>query len=298
MQQREPSSIFSDISMDVGTEEFGQDEVMDIQDDDNLAGLKFDEDIDNQNIKIVDLSEDGDEDDEDSTHPSILPPKHGFGNNYNKKRKRREMNGDGNLNDSIKNLVDNITSNKGTLSKQESRFANLYKDIHSGKKEEQRQSQTGENDQDNDEVASQFSNLIDTMKSNGRVNGNNSGNKFVDPSRETKKNGDDVNSWKSFTNDLMSSSQGNDLKNRSSVLIEKDEQDDDLLTDLFGNQHKPDSVSNKTTPQKPTSARASALMDAIPELIQDLNDDDNENDNDNTDDDNEEDKWTWQQVES
>ena len=147
----------------------------------------------------------------------------------------------------LKNLVDNI---KDTVPNQESRFAILYKDIHSGKKEEETETETETETrtQTRENQGSQFSNLINTMgslKSNERFNGNNSNNNnnFADSSRQKKKNSDNIDSWKSFTNDLMSSSQstaGNDLKNTSSVLIEKDEEDDDLLTGLFGDEHKPD----------------------------------------------------------
>lgn len=263
MTQREPSSIFSDISMDI----------MDINDggeaDEALAGLKFDQDIDNTNVKVVDLNEDEDdgiESDEDSTHPTILPPKQGFGNNMlgskrnpRKSRMRSRNDNIGNnglgLNDSIKDLVDNITSNKGTLANQESRFANLYQDIHSGKQTET-QNLDG------------LLNNIGSLKSNGTMfNGNNS----IDSSRykqeENKNdNNDNIETWKSFTNDLLSSSAN------TTTQIEKDEEGDDLLTDLFGDQHKPDSNTTKTNKSTETRSRASALMDALPDLIQELND--------------------------
>eukprot|EP01083_Nonionella_stella_P034857 95304_1 len=179
-----------------------------------------------------DDEEDVDEED-DSTHPIILPPKQAV--RFGEKKAK------GNMNDSIKHLIENISSNTAannhsSSSPQQSRFANLYKDIHNKDNTAQQQS-----DGDNE-----------------------------------------IEHWKSFTDDLIKAN-GKDCK------IENDDEGDDLLTDLFGEQHKYHKEEDKESSS--LSSRASLLMGTIPELLKDL-DGASATDECNA---KEQDKWPWQQ---
>merc|ERR1712244_43805 len=152
----------------------------------------------------------------------------------------------------------------------QSRFANLYKDIHSVSNQENEENINIKMEEkeknvnsNNKSRSSKFSNLMGSIDSNS--------------------NKDSIEDWKSFTEDLMGSNHGK---------IEKDEIGDDLLSDLFGDKHRNDeeqkdeSLSFQTDEKEENqtmSSRASKLMSSIPELIATLTETQNEENDENED---------------
>merc|ERR1712228_1157003 len=232
MQHREPLSIFSDDQNDdSGDYQMMQKEVDKVDDDGINLSRKL----------MMDSDEAMDDDDDDTTHPIILPPPP----NPNKLENNK------NNKESIKNLIDSISngSNKESVNGQ-SRFANLYKDIHS------------EQDAVENKTGSKFGDLMNSIRSTKNPSIN---NHEKENSKETKV--ESIENWKSFTKDLMGSSNQSNGKNNAN-------DNDDLLNDLFGD--KQESINNEKT-----SSRASALMDSMPDFMEKSNE--------------ESDKWPWQQ---
>merc|ERR1712228_355307 len=92
-----------------------------------------------------------------------------------------------------------------------------------------------------------FGDLMNSIRSTKNPSIN---NHEKENSKETKV--ESIENWKSFTKDLMGSSNQSNGKNNAN-------DNDDLLNDLFGD--KQESINNEKT-----SSRASALMDSMPVL--------------------------------
>ena len=235
------------------------------------------------------------EDEAVSTHPTVLPPKKTVKQSDGDRTSQSRIGGAS----SIKRLVENIAANKG-IGAGESRFANLYRESVGAQNTE---SDGPENADNTGSVGSKFGALIDSMR-NGAVSTKQSAAPIVDESStqsmtqsDTQKDSEskeDLHRWKGFSETLMGSEH-----------IERDEEGDDLLSDLFGDKHAAPSLSagkDEDSPNQAVSSRASKLMDAIPGLMDSLKDDEEPQKEDShstesvtADGDDDEMRWPWQQ---
>merc|ERR1712176_626210 len=167
------------------------------------------------------------EEDDDTTHPTLLPPPPTKPDQFEKNNK-----------ESIQNLIDSISSSStskerifGVNGSGQSRFANLYKDIHSEKDKKEADEPRGR--------SSKFGDLMNSIRGSKE-----SANVNKDTIEHKKGIVDTLDGWKSFTKDLMSSNGKSDSDEK-----DNDNDDDDLLNDLFG---------ERTTKKEPMTSRASA----------------------------------------
>merc|ERR1719295_252884 len=285
MGHREPMSIFDD---DLDEEYVDTEPVDDIQSGmvQDVAATKEEE----EDPTTFSFTADEEEDDDEAmtSHPTVLAPKFGEGT----KSKSRSSFG-GSSAASIKGLVENIASTQG-IGDEESRFSNLYGQSVSTETESANTEKQGV-------IGSKFGSLLDSMR-NGRasvfavgerrVNGNGSdGDNEMDrkssPKRddiESIESKTDIDRWRDFTKTLR----GSDIDD-----VERDEEGDDLLSDLFGDKHAAPSISTQNQNgdrhemKHSVSSRAEKLMDAIPPFIDDPQSTGNEEQTES--------EWPWSQ---